>query len=294
MTTATRPMPTVAPPRANGQLPPQRPRLGRLPQSVGVTAPRIVLNAVEGWGKSTYGAFAPNPAILMSRGETGYVTLRDKGLVPDADCVELGQWRDVLETVDDFAKGGTKYGAIVLDAVGGFERLCHEHVCARDFGNDWGEKGFASFQKGPDVSVAEWLGLLSRLDRARQALGCPVVFLSHSKVKSFKNPMGPDFDRYIADCHEKTWGVTHKWADTVLFGTYVTVTVDDKKTKRAKGIGGDERVLYTTRRDAWDAKNRFAMPPQLDIPADPASVWSTVWESITSKPDAPPTDDIPE
>jgi hypothetical protein len=295
MATITRPV-SSPPNRMNGApaQPPVRPKLGRINLTSLSTAPRIVLNAVEGWGKTTFGAYAPNPAVLMSRGESGYATLRSKGLVPDADCVELTRWADVLGQLDELGTGANKYGAIVLDALGGFERLCHEHVCARDFGGDWGEKGFSSFQKGPDVSVAEWIGLLNRLDKVRQALNCPIVFLSHSTIKPFKNPMGPDFDRYIADCHAKTWGVTHKWADAVFFGTYLTVAVEDKKTRRTKGVGGDERVLYTTRRDAYDAKNRYAMPPQLDIPPDASAMWSTVWDAINAKAEVPPADEIPE
>lgn len=260
-----------------------RPKLGRITDAT-LAPPRIVLNAVEGFGKTTLGAGAPNPAILMSRGETGYITLQKKGLVPDVDCVELTKWADVLATIDELALDIAGHGAVVLDALGGFERLCHEFVCARDFGGDWGEKGFGSFQKGYDVSVTEWLNLLVRLDRIRAQHNVPIVLLSHSKVKQFKNPLGSDFDRYIADCHEKTWGVTHKWADTVLFGTFVTVALEDKKTKRMKGMGGDERIIYTTRRDAYDAKNRYALPSEIQISPEPAAMWPTVWNAITAMP----------
>ena len=287
--TMTSRMPPARPP-GNGTVP-TRPKLGRVTDAT-TAPPRLIINAVEGWGKTNFGAHAPNPAILMSRGESGYVTLRKAGLVPDCDCVELSNWRDVLAQVDDLTADIGGHGSIVLDALGGFERLCHEFICGRDFGNDWGEKGFGSFQKGYEVSVAEWLQLLARLDKVRAAHGVPIIILSHSKVRPFKNPMGSDFDRYIADCHEKTWGVTHKWADAVMFGTYVTVALEDKKTKRMKGVGGDERVLYTTRRDAYDAKNRYSMPPQLDIPDDPAKVWTVVWDAMHGKA-AAPADDLP-
>lgn len=288
MTTTT----TMRPPPRSAPVPTQRPRLGRIPDNY-VAPPRIIINAVEGWGKTSFGAHAPNPAILMSRGESGYITLRQRGLVPDAACVELTSWKDTLATVDELESDIAGHGAIVLDALGGFERLCHEFVCARDFGGDWGEKGFASFQKGFDVSIAEWLQLLTRLDRVRTAHGIPIVILSHSRIRPFKNPLGNDFDRYIADCHEKTWGVTHKWADAVFFGTYVTVVIDDKKTKRAKGIGGTERVLYTTRRDAFDAKNRYAMPPELSIPEDPKAVWPLVIASMNGNAIAVEDDSLP-
>lgn len=291
MTTATPRPPASGRPSPNGAM---RPKLGRITSDqASATAARLVLNAVEGWGKTTFGAYAPNPAVLMSRGETGYVTLRQHSLVPDVDQVELTTWKDTIAQVDDLIADIGDHGAVILDALGGFERLCHEEVCRRDFGNDWGERGFGSFQKGYDVSVTEWLNLLVRLDKLRTTHNVPIVILSHSKVRPFRNPMGSDFDRYIADCHEKTWSATHKWADAVLFGTFVTVTIDDKKTKRTKGAGGDERVIYTTRRDAYDAKNRFGLPPQLAVPADPSAVWATVWSAISGKRE-PAGDEIPE
>lgn len=251
------------------------PKLGKI--AVGVTSTRLVLNAVEGWGKTTFGSHAPKPAVLMARGESGFTTLRKRGLVPDADAVELTTWKDTLKVVEDLESAD--YESVVLDAQGGFERLCHEHVCARDFNNEWGEKGFQAFMRGYDIAVSDWLQLLQRLDRLH-AKGMNVIILSHAKTKSFKNPLGPDFDRYTADVHDKTWGVTHKWADAVLFGMFVTVT--QEKKGRAKGIGGTERVIHTQRTDGWDAKNRYSMPERLDVEA-PETMWATVWGAIAGE-----------
>lgn len=263
------------------------PKLARIP--TGISAPRIVFNAVEGFGKTTLGAFAPNPAILMARGETGFATLRQKGRVPDADAVELTSWNNVLRLIDSLAGGN--YETVVLDALGGFERLCHEHVCARDFNNDWGDKGFSSYMRGYEISVPEWLQFLYRLDALRAARGCMIILLSHAKARTFKNPLGPDFDRYTADCHEKTWGVTHKWADAVLFGTFVTVT--QEKKGRTKGIGGTERMVYAQRTDGYDAKNRYGMASQLHLPDNPAQMWATVWGEMQRAAAEPIEADLP-
>lgn len=108
-----------------------------------------------------------------------------------------------------------------------------------------------------------------------------IIMLGHTQVKPYKNPMGEDFDRYVADVHHKTWGVTHKWADAVLFGTFLTIT--EKKNNKVKGIGGTERVLYTERRDAYDAKNRYNMPEEIEIPDDSSKSWETIWKNIYKK-----------
>ena len=128
------------------------------------------------------------------------------------------------------------------------------------------------------MAVVDWSLLLQRLDRINQR-GAAIILLSHCKVKPFKNPLGPDFDRYVSDVHEKTWGLTAKWADAVLFGNFVTIVaeVNERGTKKTgKGVGGSDRVLYTERCDGFDAKNRYGMPPIINLANDPAQMWHTI------------------
>lgn len=260
---------------------------------------RIILNAVEGWGKTSFAAFGPKAAMLMARGETGYPTLLKAGLVPSIPAVELATWADTLDQVDFMIQNPGQYETVAMDALGGFERLCHEHVCARDFENDWGDRGFQSYMRGYDISVSEWLLLLQRLDRLRNT-GCKIVLLSHAKVKTFKNADGPDYDRNSADCHDKTWAATAKWADDIFFGTFQTLVLDTKgkiataETKgRKKAVGGDERIIYTQRRASYDAKNRWGMPPEIVMPAVPGEMWGTVAAEMSNKTAEMKADDAP-
>lgn len=287
-------MTTTLPPSA----PPSRPPAGALPRQTAparpaaavpafakltpkAIAPRVVINGVEGWGKTSIAANAPGAALIMARGETGYQTLHNAGRVPTIPCLLADSWDGLLAVLDGLVADPGDTKTLVLDALGGFERLCHEHVCARDFAGNWGEKGFGAFAKGYDLAVTDWLGLLNRLDRINEQ-GVAVWLLSHVGVRPFKNPLGPDFDRYEAACHAKTWGVTHKWADAVLFANFRTVTATEKGEQRKKGIGGTDRVIFTERRDAWDAKNRFGMPEELDITGDPAEAFAAVNAYLTN------------
>ena len=251
--------------------------------------PRLVVNAVEGFGKTTIMAYADHPAILMADGETGYLTLLAAGLVPAVDRVLITTWPDVLAVVDRFIAEDTGHKTLCLDAMGGFERMCHQHVCSRDFGGDWGERGFASYQKGYDVSVTDWLQLLARLDRLRATRGTTIILSSHCKVKTFKNPLGADFDRYTSDVHDKTWSATAKWTDAVFFGNFFTVveggaTPQGKSQgRKGKGVGGTQRVIYAQRRDAFDAKSRYSTPESFNLPDDPAASWATIHSQISRK-----------
>jgi hypothetical protein len=185
-----------------------------------------------------------------------------------------------LDTVADLIADPQGIKTLVFDAISGFERQCNVAVCDRDFKGDFGDKGFSSFQRGYDIAAMEWHKLLAALDTLRLKQGVNVMILGHIQIKPFKNPDGADFDRFVPDVHHKLWSPTFKWADAVLFGRYLTV-IDKEQKGKGKGIGGTERVVYTQRRDAFDAKNRFAMPEAIDVPNDPSLMFSTIFAHIT-------------
>lgn len=110
---------------------------------------------------------APRPYFLMARGETGLETLMDSKQVEGIDHYpELLKWSTVLDVVDMLTTEEHQFSTLVLDALGGFERLCHEHVCKRDFSTadrpdgDWGDKGFQGYMRGYDIALADWRVLL--------------------------------------------------------------------------------------------------------------------------------------
>ena len=244
-------------------------------------APKIVFNAVEGFGKTSLAAYAPSPMVLMS--EQGLQTLIDAGRVPESvPAATVKDWPDLLGWLDALVAEPQGVRTLALDALVGFERMCHEFICARDFGNDWGERGFASFQKGYDLSAGEWLSLLARLDRLNARHGMTILLLGHVNVTTFKNPEGADYDQFTANVHRKTWDATAKWADAVLFGNFFSALKNtDKGEKRGKVIHTNQRIVYTERHGAVIAKNRFGMPSQIEMPDDPAQNWPTVWQAIT-------------
>jgi len=269
------PPPSVSAPRVAVNTAPSL-TLGRL---AGKRMPmRLIMIAEPGFGKSTFAAQAPGVAILMARGETGYVTLLGEGRAPSVDAGLVDSWESLLGWLDAL-KPGT-YQHIAFDALGGFERLCHEYVCRTEFGGDWGEKGFMSYHRGYSMAVTEWLKLLSRLETIHQA-GTGLIILAHSTIQTIKNPTGPDYDQFTADCHPKTWGVTTKWADTILFGRFSPIVAKVDSADHGKGIGGTERVIYTTHTDAWDAKNRSGLPSAFTLPEDHAQVFATINAVLT-------------
>lgn len=238
--------------------------------------PKIVLNAVEGFGKTTMGAFTESPLMLMFGGEDGYLELGHQGLVPDVPHILIERWEQVEPVLQQVLEA-CPYSTIVLDSLTTLEQLAHEFVCNTQFGGDWSETGFLGFYRGPAIAVNLISKILNRLDDIRRKHNVMVMVLSHADSKLWKNPLGEDFDRYISSVNQRTWAITRKWCSALLFGNFLTVV--DKKTK--KGVGGTTRTIYTERTDGYDAKNRHNLPHRIDIPNDPKTAWAKVWSHFS-------------
>lgn len=267
------------PPKGGNNAPPgaAKPAMIRTP-SRSKRGSVIVINGVEGSGKTSLAAYADDSLIVCDPRERGYETLYNYGRVPERPFMVPSTWNELLATLSWLATDeAPKFHVLGLDALSGFESLCHQHVCTTEYDGEWGERGFTSYHRGYEAAIRHWKAFLQRVDRIRDIKGCTVLLLSHCQIKNFKNPAGPDFDRYVADAHAKTWDATRRWADAVLFYNWFELTQEDKKTKRVKGsTASSQRVLYTERADAWDAKNRHGLPTIIEIPDDPAEAWRKV------------------
>jgi len=245
----------------------------------------IICNGNAGIGKTSVGAATIRPVFLIDDQEDGINTLKTSALV-DAKIPVLPpatEWSHVIGQLDALAVQDHEFGTLVVDTLGGMERLCHTFICDRDFGGNWGEKGFTSYAKGYEVALPEWRRFLSALDRLRQKRGMMIFGISHSLVRPFKNPTGEDYDRYVADMHRKTWAITEKWADIILFLNYF-VAIDKGKTgrERPKGKGGKSRIMHTEYEAAFDAKNRHNLPATIEMGGSGGEAWCNLVSAIKS------------
>jgi AAA domain len=249
---------------------------------------RCVFHGPEGSGKTSFGCCAPKPIFLMTRGETGMQTLIDAGRVPETPHFpELMTWTDLLAALDALTRDQHDHRTLVIDTVNGAERLCHEHVCQRDFDGRWGRDGFASFMTGYDSALADWRILLDALDQLRVQRRMSILLLAHTKISTFKNPEGADYDRYCVDIHHKTWSLTHRWADLVLFTNFVAFVEAKKNDTTGKAKGGSRRMIYTTRTAAYDAKNRHGLPEQIDAGRSAAEAWTNFVTALQASKQPP-------
>ena len=254
---------------------------------------RLVYHAVPGFGKTSFAAQFPAPVFLMDAAETGLETLIDSGQLPETPHFPpLNDWDETIETLGAISEEPHGFKTLVLDTIGGLERLCHEHVCRKQFGGDWGEKGFAAYGRGPEAALAEWRGFLALLDRLRERRGLRIVALAHTRITRFCNPEADNYDRYEPDVHRNTWSLTSRWADLILFGNYKTMIASDGAKK--KGRGGTGRMMYTERTAAWEAKHRHGLPAAIMLGSSPAAAYESFKAAMQAGVNHPPVAEATE
>lgn len=247
---------------------------------------RYIIHGCEGSGKTSLAAFATAnaknpPVFIQTLGETGLETLIDAGQLPEIPHFpEVQDWSGLLEAIQVLIDEDHDHPTLVIDTLNGAERLCHEFVCKRDFSGDWGERGFGGYQRGYEVSLAEWRNLLNALDELRSKKRMAIVCLCHTKVSPFRNPEGADYDRYSPDMHHKTWSLSHKWSDAVFFLNFETFVDEKNPKKKGKATSNQTRWLYTTRHAAYDAKNRLGLPDEIEMGSSGKESWDNFVEAL--------------
>jgi hypothetical protein len=243
--TATKPQPNRAPPRMT---------ISSVLKGKRQTPIRVLLYGTEGIGKSTFGAEAPKPIFLGAEDGTAQL---DVERFPSPES-----WQDVLDAIRVLEVDAHDYRTLVVDTIDWAEPLLWEHICRRDKQENIEAYGYG---KGYAAALDEWRVMLGALERLRKAKALNVVLIAHSWIRPFKNPEGEDFDRYELKLHPKAGGLVKEWADAVLFANYETFVAKDGKTKRSRGVDTGARLLFTERRAAYDAKNRYGLPTSLPL-----------------------------
>lgn len=217
---------------------------------------RTVIYGTHGVGKSTFAAKFPVPIFIQT--EDGCA---------DLDVAKLPLCQDLMTAVGaivELGGGGHEYKTLVIDSIDWLEKLIWKRVCEAE-----GKKAITDFAYGSGYGKAAsmFADILQALNCCRD-IGMNVVLISHSEIKRFENPEGDSYDRYCPKLHRDTAALMQEWADEVLFVNWkVNVRKTDQggfnKDGRGVGVGGDERVMKTTERPGFLAKNRLSMPEEI-------------------------------
>lgn len=247
MTQATPIKPTPQP------APARRMTLASVQRGAAVKPHRVVLYGVEGIGKTTFAALAPKPIFIGTEDGAGALSL-DRFPRPEG-------WADVLDAVQALTDDTHSFKTVAIDSLDWAEPLVWAHVCERDKKSGIEAYGFG---KGYIEALSEFRRLLSALERLQAAKAMNVVLIAHAHLKMQKNPSGDDFERFTLKLNEKAGGAVREWAETVLFANWETFTRENANERRI-GVTSGRRLIYTTKTAAFEAKNRYALPDEIDL-----------------------------
>ena len=216
-------------------------------------AQRVVIYGVESVGKSTFAAQFPKPLFLDIEGGTSHL---------DVDRVDIDSWKQLGECIAEVSK--TDYGTVVIDSADWAERLAVEDLLAANKKQSVEDFGFGKGWIMTAEKVSRFLGALDRLIDG----GKNVVVIAHSKVQRVEPPdILAAYDRYELKLSKQSSPLVKEWADELWFFRFKTKAVTNDGGK-AKGIGGKERVIFTTHSAAYDAKTRSGLPDEIPMEWD--------------------------
>lgn len=219
-----------------------------------IAAPRVCIYGVEGIGKSTFAAGAPAPVFIQTEDGLGSLQVDH---FPIATKVS-----DVLDALSSLFEDDHTFKTVVIDSLDWLENLIW-----RDIEQKYDAKDLA-YGKGAMIAADKWREILDGLTALRNDKGMVVILLAHVEIKRFDSPETEPFDRYQPKLQARSSALIREWVDAVLFANYKTIVKRDdvgfNKTV-ARGISTGERLLYTSERPAYQAKNRYGLPESIAL-----------------------------
>lgn len=225
--------------------------------------PRILVYGPHGLGKTTFGALAPAPIFLLTEDGLGLL---------EVDHFPLSQsFDDVMEALGSLYQDDHKYQTIVLDSCDWLDNLIWERVNTKYDAKD------LAYGKGAVIAADHWRQVLEGLNALRAERGMAAVLLAHCQIKRFDSPEVEPYERYQPKLQERSSALVQEWCDAVLFTNYKTIVKKEDigfNQEVRRGISSGERLLHTTEKPAYYAKNRYSLPDVLPLS------WNALQEAI--------------
>lgn len=231
-----------------------------------IKPPRIFIYGVEGIGKSTFAAGALGAIFLQTEDGQGALDVARFPMIESID-----QIREALATL---YTDPHEFGTVVLDSVDWLEQ-----IVAKEIETKFDAKELA-YGKAAIKQAEIWQELLGGLNALRNDRNMSVILIGHSQIKRFDSPETEPYDRYSPKLQERSNALVREWADAVLFANYKTVVKKSEvgfNKEVARGITTGERLLFTTEKPAYMAKNRYAFPDSLPL------TWDAVSDAIAGR-----------
>ena len=221
-------------------------------QTMQIEPMKVLIYGVEGIGKTTFASKFPDPIFIDTEGSTGFINARK---LPNPTS-----WTMLLDELEDI-KSDPRGKTLIIDTLDWAERLAKKYLMDK---NKWAAIDSTNYGSRY-VALSDEIGkLLNKLTEIKD-VGINVVLTAHAETKKHELPdeMG-QYDKYTLKLEKRDAGLAKEWADMILFFNYKTTIISDSQSNSKKATGG-QRVMYTTHKPAWNAKNRLGLPDELPI-----------------------------
>lgn len=224
--------------------------------------PRVMIYGHEGVGKSTFGAKAYKPIFLSPEGGTDHLSNSDGG--PVDELVGISTWDGLRAGIKNLMTEAHEFKTVVLDSADWIEGLAHAHIIGKSgFTIITVNKGYGAGYRQSQNMHQELIADLSEL---REKRNMSVIITAHAHVRAVKDPdSSHDYDAFEIKCHEQVSSLWREWCDALFFVRFRTFTKSSDETERARALTDYSRSVHAIKNPAYQAKNRYGMPPELDF-----------------------------
>lgn len=223
----------------------------------GVTALRHlwVLHGEPGTGKSTLASKFPDVVFADIEGGTKDLN------VERFDAKALPKYETLVEFVEWLRKPQQKYKTLVIDSATVLEAYMQAKVCGTKY-ESIADIGFGKgFQQVRELAQEFMLSLRQLVEEKMD-----VIITAHSQKKNFSDPISnTEWTRYELQCDVKLAQILLSASDNVFFLKQEVNTVTDNQTNKTKASSDGNRLIMTSWRPAFDAKNRLNLPCELPL-----------------------------
>ena len=223
---------------------------------------RIMIFGAEGSGKSTFGAKSDKPVFISPEGGVDHLLTKDNE--PVDEFPNINTWDAVRKSVQDLIKEPHEFKTLIIDSADWLETLCHAKII--------GQSGKSIITcnggYGAGYRQAQTLHkeLIDDLNMLRDKRNMNIIVTAHAHVRAVKDPaILEDYDAFEPKCHEFVSSLWREWVDALLFVRFRTFVKSSDDTIKARAMGDGTRVVYTVKQPAFQAKNRFGLPPEMNF-----------------------------
>lgn len=221
-------------------------------------AERIVMYGPEGVGKTTLASLFPHPIFIDIEGSTSEI---------ECDRIKATSYEEVKSSCRMLCDDPQGYKTVIIDSVDWLEMKMAEWLCEE---NDWDSIEDPGYQKGFTQLGEEMFRFLSSMTDFADK-GIHVVLIGHSAIQKMELPdQKGNYDFFTIDLHKKVLPAVKEWSKAIFFINWKTKLIndiDDKKGTKSKkkAVGSQDGYIYTSHSVAYDAKNRYNLPPEIPL-----------------------------